>query len=107
LSPYDPNLFAMLSVRANCLVQLGRFDDAVDWVVRAARQPNAHYHIQAIATYCTALAGRMELAQGYKENLLAKRPGYTLEDFLLAFPIKDDSHIELVKEGFAKAGLTG
>ena len=71
LSPYDPNRFAMLSVRANCLVQLGKIDEAVDWVVRAARQPNAHYHIHAIATYCTALADRKDLTERYKEKLLA------------------------------------
>jgi len=105
LSPYDPIRFAMLSVRANCLVQLGKVDEAVDWVVRAARQPNAHYHIHAIATYCTALAGRDDLTSRYKEKLLAARPDYSLEDFLLAFPLKEPSHIELVREGFKKAGL--
>jgi len=105
LSPYDPNLFAMMSVRANCLVQQGKFDEAVGWVMRAARQPNAHYHIQAIAAYCTALAGRTDLAQRYREKLLAQRPGYDLDDFLRAFPLKEAEHAELVREGLTKAGI--
>ena len=105
LSPYDPNRFAMLSVRANCLVQLGRYDEAVDWVVRAARQPNAHHHILAIAAYCTGLAGRDDLARQYLGRLRAARADYSLEDFLLAFPMKQQAHIDLVREGFSKAGL--
>ncbi len=107
LSPYDPIRFAMLSVRANCLVQLGELDEAVEWVVRAARQPNAHYHIHAIATYCTALAGRTDLTERYKEKLLASRPDYSVKDFLLAFPLKEPAHVELVREGLKKAGLAG
>ena len=105
LSPYDPNLFAMLSVRANCLMQLGKYDEAVNWVVRAARQPNAHHHIQAIAAYCTAVAGRLDLTEQYKERLLAARPNYGMEDFLLAFPLKEKEHVELVTDGFRKAGI--
>ena len=105
LSPYDPNRFAMLSVRANCLVQLGRHDEAVDWVVRAARQPNAHHHILAIAAYCTALAGRDDLARQYIERLRAARGDYGFEDFLRAFPLKRQTHIDLVREGFGKVGL--
>lgn len=105
LSPYDPLRFAMLSVRANCLVQLGQFDEAADWVVRAARQPNAHHHIVAIAAYCTGLAGRTDLARQFLKRLQDVRPDYRMEDFLLAFPLREKAHIELVRDGFAKAGL--
>lgn len=105
LSPYDPLRFAMLSVRANCLVQLGQFEEAADWVVRAARQPNAHHHIVAIAAYCTGLAGRTDLASQFLKRLHDIRPDYRMEDFLLAFPLREKAHIELVREGFAKAGL--
>ena len=105
LSPYDPLRFAMLSVRANCLVQLGRFEEAAEWVVRAARQPNAHHHIVAIAAYCTGLAGRDALARQFLDKLRAVRPDYSLEDFLLAFPLKEKAHVDLVRDGMRKAGL--
>ena len=105
LSPCDPLRFAMLSVKANCLAQMGRYDEAVDWVVRAARQPNAHHHILAIAAYCTSLADRDDLAREYLGRLRAAQPGYTVSDFFQAFPIRQPEHIELIREGFRKAGI--
>lgn len=105
LSPCDPLRFAMLSVKANCLAQMGRFDEAVEWVVRAARQPNAHHHILAIAAYCTSLADRDDLAQDYLKRLRAVQPSYDASDFFQAFPIKQPEHIELIREGFRKAGM--
>ena len=57
LSPNDPMRFAMLSVRANCLAQLGEFDEAVKWVQQATHQSNAHFHILAIAVYIASAAG--------------------------------------------------
>ena len=105
LSPCDPLRFAMLSVKANCLAQMGRYDEAVDWVVRAARQPNAHHHILAIAAYCTSLADRDDLAREYLGRLQAAQPDYTVSDFFQAFPIRQPEHIALIREGFRKAGI--
>lgn len=105
LSPCDPQMFAMLSVRGNCLAQLGRYDEAVDWVSRAVAQRNAHHHILAIAAYCTGLAGREHLATGYMQRLLELRPDYTSDDFLRAFPLKRLEHIALVRKGLRVAGL--
>ena len=36
LSPFDPLLFGMLCARAMALVRLGRFDEAAEWVLKAA-----------------------------------------------------------------------
>ncbi|MGI9383887.1 MAG: BTAD domain-containing putative transcriptional regulator [Methyloligellaceae bacterium] len=105
LSPCDPLRFAMLSVKANCLAQMGRHAEAVDWVVRAARQPNAHHHILAIASYCTSLADRDDLAEDYLKRLRAVQPDYDADDFFQAFPIRQPEHIALIREGFQKAGI--
>lgn len=105
LSPCDPQFFAMLSVRGNCLAQLGRYDEAADWVMRAVRQTNAHHHILAIATYCTALAGRLDVARDNLAQLLDKNPNYKSADFFQAFPIKRQEHRDLVLEGLKKAGF--
>ena len=105
LSPCDPEFFAMLSVRGNCLAQLGRYDEAADWVMRAVRQSNAHHHILAIATYCTSLADRMDIAKDNLDQLLAKRPDYASSDFFQAFPLKRQEHKDLVLEGLRKAGF--
>jgi len=84
LSPFDPLLFAMLGARAMALARLGRFDEAADWAVRAAARPNAHAHVLGIATYCLALAGRLDEARSQLAAIRQTRPGYGIEDFLRA-----------------------
>ena len=68
LSPFDPMLFAMFGVRAIALVRLGRFDEAADWGIRAATRPNANAHIQAIAAFSLALAGRRDEARARRRH---------------------------------------
>jgi hypothetical protein len=84
LSPFDPLLFGMLGARAMALVRLGRFDDAAEWGMKAAARPNAHAHIQAIAAYTLALAGRHVEAQSYLGTIRKTLPQYTVNDFLSA-----------------------
>ncbi|MFY0611558.1 MAG: winged helix-turn-helix domain-containing protein [Hyphomicrobiaceae bacterium] len=105
LSPNDPMRFAMLSVRANCLAQLGEFEEAVQWVQQATHQSNAHFHILAIAVYISCAAGDMDLAQKYKERLLKARPDYRIGDFFRGFPLRSSDHTNLVIEGLKRAGL--
>ena len=49
LSPFDPFMYAMCAARAFALVRLGRFEEAAEWIVRAAHKPNAHVHVHALA----------------------------------------------------------
>ena len=90
LSPFDPMLFGMFGARAMALVRLERFDEAGDWAVKAAARPNAFAHIQAIAAYTLALAGRHDDARGYWSNVQQAAPGYGLDRFLDAF--RFDAH---------------
>jgi TolB-like protein/tetratricopeptide (TPR) repeat protein len=84
LSPFDPLLFGMLGARAMALVRLGRFDEAAEWALKASARPNAHPHIQAIAAYCLALAGRLDEARGQLGVVHASLPHYGIDDFLTA-----------------------
>jgi len=87
LSPFDPLLFGMLGSRAMALVRLGRFAEAAEWGVKAAARPNAHAHIQAIAAYSLALAGRLGEGQGHLERIRRIEPAYRVENFLTAMQI--------------------
>src|SRR3546814_17537979 len=58
LSPYDPMSFAMIGVRGFSLALDGRHDEAVEPLAMAIRQPNAHYHLVALAALCAARADR-------------------------------------------------
>jgi DNA-binding SARP family transcriptional activator/tetratricopeptide (TPR) repeat protein len=84
LSPFDPLLFAMLGARAMALVRLRRFDEAAEWALKASARPNAHPHIQAIAAYSLALAGRLDEARAQLGVVHTSRPRYGIDDFLTA-----------------------
>ena len=108
LSPFDPMLFAMFGVRAIALARLGRFDEAADWGIRAATRPNANAHIQAIAAFSLALAGRGDEASAHVAAIRKTVPRYRLDDFLAAMGamrFAPDGE-KLFREGARRAGMT-
>ena len=105
LSPFDPLLFAIKSTRGLAFAVQGRFEEAADWAVRATQEPNAHFHIQAIAAGCLALAERDADAKRLAEGLYRSRPGYSIVDFERSFPHKLDDHRRILRAALLKAGL--
>jgi tetratricopeptide (TPR) repeat protein len=105
LSPFDPLLFGMLAARAMALVRLGRLDEAAEWAVKAARRPNAHPHIDAIAAFCLALAGATDEAGVHAEATRRALPGYRSADFFRAFRFHPDDAARF-REGAARVGMT-
>jgi DNA-binding SARP family transcriptional activator len=103
LSPFDPLLFAMLATRAIALLRLGRLDEAATWAVRAAARPNAHVHIVAIASYCLALAGRVDEAQALSAKVQRLQTGYRVDDLLAAFRLASDA-AESFRRGAVRLG---
>jgi DNA-binding SARP family transcriptional activator/TolB-like protein len=97
LSPMDPLLFAMLASRALALLRLGRYEEAADWGVRSASRPNAHVHIQAVAMFCLALAGRRDEARKCAVEIRRTHGAYRLEDFLIAFHLPPEVELLLRK----------
>lgn len=97
LSPMDPLLFAMLASRALALLRLGRYEEAADWGVRSAARPNAHVHIQAVAMFCLAMAGRAGEAREYALGIRRSHGQYRVEDFLLAFRLPAETELLLRK----------
>lgn len=91
LSPFDPLLFGMLANRALALMRLGRHDEAADWAIKSAARPNAHVHIQAIAMFCLALAGRTREAREFAAAIRRAQPGYGIGNFVRAFRLSDDA----------------
>ncbi len=103
LSPYDPMLFAMLASRALALARLQRFEEASEWVVKAADRPNAHAHIRAMAALILALGGAQTEARARMGALRSEAPSYALGDFFSAFDLDDEG-----KKLFQRAaGLLG
>ncbi|HYH18843.1 MAG TPA: BTAD domain-containing putative transcriptional regulator [Azospirillum sp.] len=85
LSPFDPLLFGMLGARALAYMNLRDHAQAAVWGERAARRPNAHVHIHAIAAFADALAERHDEARSYARRIREVAPSYRCGDFLQAF----------------------
>jgi TolB-like protein/DNA-binding SARP family transcriptional activator len=103
LSPYDPLLFAMEGSRAISMAIEGKYDEAATWAVRATSEPNAHFHIQAIAGACLALANRQDEARRYAALACIAHPGYSIRVFERCFPQKFAEHRELLAQAMRSA----
>lgn len=102
LSPYDPMSFAMIGVRGFNLALTGQYDKAAREMALAERQPNAHYHMVAIAAVCNVLAGNEDAARRNLRRLHRARPGYGERDFLRAFQLQKPAHTKLVGNAFRR-----
>jgi TolB-like protein/DNA-binding winged helix-turn-helix (wHTH) protein len=105
LSPYDLMSFAMLATQAVNAALAGNGEEAATLADRAARQPNAHYHIYAIAAFCNATAGRHDAARQYIHRLGKAHPGYRIGDYFRAFPYRDDKLRVKIRQELLKLGL--
>lgn len=102
LSPYDPMSFAMIGVRGFSLALNGHYDQAAELMALSVRQPNAHYHMSAMAAVCDVLAGDEPAARRNFGRLLEARPGYGASDFLRAFQFQKSAHKKLVGSAFRR-----
>lgn len=105
LSPFDPLLFGMLGSRAMAHLNLKDYEQAAAWAERAARRPNAHVHIHAIAALCDALAGRQDAARAYVHRIKETAPDYRCSDFLLAFRTLRPAVADLIRSVSPTIGL--
>lgn len=105
LSPFDPLLFAMMASRAVSLANRGQYDEAAACAVRATREPNAHFHISAIAAGCLELAGRSTDARNHARFALQRHPGYSLAVFQRSFPHKNEDARGPMLEAMERAGI--
>ena len=90
LSPLDPMLFAIYGARTFALLRLGKIEEAAEFAIRGAEQPNAHIHARAIAVLTLATAGRMDEADAEWTRLRHLRPDYNFRQFNDAFHLVDD-----------------
>ena len=100
LSPFDPLLFAMMASRALAHVRLGQADEAAVWASNAAKRPNAHVHVKAIAAHCLAAAERIDEAQALMATIHRTHRNYGIGDFLTAF--RFDVETQVMFRGLAR-----
>src|SRR3546814_1443400 len=72
-------------------------DEAVETLAMAIRQPNAHYHLVALAAVCDALAGREAEARRNLGRLHEAAPEYGEREFRRAFQFQQPAHAQLIR----------
>ncbi len=105
LSPLDPLLYGIHGVRAQLLLQQEEYEAAADWGDRAATQTGAHYLIGMIALAANGLAGRLQRAEEWRQDILRSKADASAADYFAAFPTRHSAsraHIakELARHGF-------
>ena len=105
LSPFDPFLFAIRSSRAIALLLENQPESASACAVEASREPNAHFHIHAIAAICLHMIGEKARAREFVNRVLSVHPGYSASVFARSFPHREHACAQQFREALVSAGF--
>jgi DNA-binding winged helix-turn-helix (wHTH) protein/tetratricopeptide (TPR) repeat protein len=105
LSPIDPLNYAMLATRALTHAVRGNYATAAEWAGRAARSPNAHVQIYAIAAITSELSANRPKAEDYVAQVRRSRPGYDSSAFLRSFPFRNGKPRQEIEGSLQRLGL--
>jgi adenylate cyclase len=105
LSPHDPLLFAFMTVRAQTLIIMERYEEALGWATRAARQSNAHFQALGPLACCLGHLGRIDEARQTLAEILRVRSDYSASLIAASFPYRRRRDLDLYLAGLRKAGL--
>ncbi len=107
LSPLDPFLYAMQSAKGFSLAHTGDMEQACRWLDAGSRQPGAHYLVSIIAAAVNRMAGKHDQARYWAERTRDLRPDASIEQFFVAYPLRDsrvrsEVHAALRDLGFSE-----
>lgn len=105
LSPLDPLLYAIYSVRAFGLLRNADIAQAVVEAEHAARAPGAHHLVLMIAAVACALAGKEKQAGQWSAEVRARRPDASREQFFTAFPFAEQSFRRQLEDSLTRVGF--
>lgn len=105
LSPLDPLLYGFHGVRAQLCMQTGDYQAAARWGDRAASTPGAHYLIAMIALAANSLAGRLDQAARWKQEVRRRKADATAAQYFAAFPTRDTASRSLIGAELRRHGF--
>ena len=100
LNPFHPNWY--WNILGRNLHTSGRFDEALDAFNRIDTPP---YSVHAYFAACYACLGRMAEAQVHREEVLTRRPDFSVAFFTTGLPYRDPALRESFLDTFRKAGF--
>jgi len=105
LSPLDPLLYAIYSVRALGLLRTAELEQAISEAEQAARAPGAHYLVLMIAAMICSIAGNDAGARHWSAVVRERRPDASKEQFFAAFPFMDGGFRKEVDDALTRCGF--
>jgi tetratricopeptide (TPR) repeat protein len=105
LSPRDPVLWAFMASKAIALIMLGRYEEGLDWALRAQRQPNTALWAFLPEASALALLDRSDEAQAALERARQLQRDVSVRFVDQTLPITDTDYRALFVGGLIKAGM--
>ncbi len=105
LNPLDPWAFQAASGMSYALVGLGRFEEALPWARKAAREMPSWITVQRGLAITLGHLGRDDEAKEVVREMLRIDPEFTISRFAASIPFKEGLVQERVIEGMRKAGV--
>jgi TolB-like protein len=105
LSPIDPLNYAMLATRGLAHWMGGDGEAAVAWAETAARSPNAHVQIFAIAAILNELHGNRTRAEEHVAAIRRVNPAFSGAHFLQMFPFAPAPRRTQAERALGRIGL--
>jgi len=105
LSPYDPRLWAFMTVRAYASLNAEQFENALEWALKAIRQPNAPRNPYIVQIIALSYLGRVDQMRVATNALLQHFPDSTTSNIQASIPFKRPEDVALWMRGLRGAGL--
>jgi adenylate cyclase len=105
LSPRDPIMWAFMASKAIALILLERYEEGLDWALKAQRQPNSALWAYLPEASVLALLGRTDEARAALDRARDLKREVSVEFVDNVLPITDAKYRELFVGGLVEAGM--
>ena len=105
LSPRDANMGSFLVRKAQALLYMRQYEEAIEWARRALRLPNFQWSRNAMLISALGHLDRPEEARAALDELLERIPNFSAQYALDNSPWLDDEYFRHMIHGLERAGL--
>ena len=105
LSPRDPLMWAFMASKAIALIMLERYEEGLEWALKAQRQPNSALWAFLPEASALALLDRTDEARAALDRSRELTPDVSVSFVDMVLPVTDPEYRERFVGGLVKAGM--